>query len=124
MTYSKFFTHLESTHEGNMPSLAITGLSNHRWRCIARTNTTQFVNLGPDLRNISRQSHDNDKVTIDLRWTSNLPNTLRRMQGTDLGTIYLQNRKIVRHSARILAYHIPERNLSMLQVTIIGTILR
>jgi len=27
------------------------------------------------------QSYDNAKVTIELQWTSNLPNILRRMQG-------------------------------------------
>jgi len=37
--------------------------------------------LGPDLQNILRQSHDNAKVTIDLRRTSHSYNVLRRTQG-------------------------------------------
>jgi len=33
--------------------------------------------LRPDLQNILRQCYHNAKVTIDLRWTSNLQNILR-----------------------------------------------
>ena len=33
-----------------------------------------FEVVGPDLRNILRQSYDNAKVTINLRRTSNLQN--------------------------------------------------
>jgi len=39
------------------------------------------VNQGLDLQNILRQSYDNAKVTIDLRWMSNLQNILRRTHG-------------------------------------------
>ena len=37
-----------------------------------------------------------------------------------LGTIHMQNRKIVWDSVRKLAYDIPERNFSMLLVTIVS----
>jgi len=57
-----------------------------------------------------RLSCDNDKDTIDLRRTSNLQNILRRTQGTT----YVQNRKIVGDSVRILAYDILKSNLSTL----------
>ena len=33
------------------------------------------------LTTVLRLSHDNAKVTIDVRWTSNLPSTLRRTKG-------------------------------------------
>jgi len=64
------------------------------------------------LTTIPRLSHDNVKVTIDLRRTSNLHE--HPMQGARLflGTIHLQSRKIVRNSVRKLAYDIPKRNFS------------
>ena len=40
--------------------------------------TKSDIIQGPDLQNILRQSYDNAKVTVDLRWTSNLQNILRR----------------------------------------------
>ena len=49
----------------------------------------------------------------DLWRTSHLQNILRRAQGF-LGTIHLENRKIVRDSVRKLAYNIRKRNLSKL----------
>ena len=42
-------------------------------------------------------------VTIDRRWTSNLPDISRK---TTKGMIYVQNRKIVEDSARKLPYDI------------------
>ena len=71
------------------------------------------------LMTILRLSYDNAEVTIDLRRTSNLPNILRRTQCFFLGTIQLQYRKIVGDTVRILAYDIPTRNLSTLQVTVV-----
>jgi len=60
-------------------------------------------------------SYDNDKVTIDLRRTSNLQNISRRTQGfVRYYTTYLQDSKIVGDSVRTLAYDIPRRNLSPL----------
>jgi len=54
---------------------------------------------------------DNAKVTIDLQQTSNLQNISRRISS---GTIYLQNRKMVRDSVHKSAYDISKRNLSTL----------
>jgi len=45
-----------------------------------RTLVQALNHQGPNLQNILRQSYDNAKVTIDLRWTANLQNILRREQ--------------------------------------------
>jgi len=72
------------------------------------------------LTTISRSSYDGAKITINLRRTSNLRNILQRTQGFFLGMIHLQNCKIVWDSVGKLAYDISNRNLSMLEVTIVG----
>jgi len=64
----------------------------------------------PDLQNILRQCQSYDRLTIDVSSTKHLTKEARLF----LGTIHLQNRKIVRDSVRTLAYDIPKRNLSML----------
>jgi len=61
------------------------------------------------LTTILRLSYDNAKVTIDLRWTSNLQNILTKGARLFLGTIHLQSCKIVRDSVHKLAYHVPKK---------------
>ena len=64
------------------------------------------------LTTILRVSYDNTKVTIDLRWTSNLQKHPTKGARFFLGTIHLQTCKIVLDSVRKLAYNIPKRNFS------------
>ena len=62
------------------------------------------------LKTILRLSYDNAKVTIDLRWTSKFTKDLTKKARFFLGTIHLQNYKIVLEGVRKLAHNIPEKN--------------
>jgi len=73
---------------------------------------------GPDLQNILRQSYDYLTIVPKLRLTYDVrliyQKNLSKNARLSLGTIYLQNRKIVGDDVSILAYDIPSRNLDAL----------
>ena len=74
-----------------------------------RTSGARFTKY---LTTILQLSYDNAKVTIDLRRRSNLQKHPAKGARFFLGTIHLQNCKIVLDCVRKLAYDIPKRNFS------------
>ena len=78
-----------------------------------------FLIWGPGLQNISQQSYDKAKVTIDLGLMVWFTKNLAKDEMLFLGKIHLQNQKVIWGSVHKLASNIPTRNLSKTQVNIV-----
>jgi len=77
----------------------------------------RYVLLWADFQNILQQSYDYLTIMPNLRSTYDgrlIYQTSYEERKLFLGTIHLQNRKIVSDSVRKLPYDIPKRNLSIL----------